>query len=204
MELCICIFLGEEKVAKPGEKKNERVGPEGSRGRRSRVWSRGCLVQEHTTGIGSHWLQASPPTCRVAVLSQALLGSTVSSSRCTREVGRPHRRPFCQTLGLSTAMSYATFLLHSKFQGENIYSTENLWKETASNQEDCLQPSDSCPILCLQMQSKWEVIWQWCEEAVPLKLQPFPQFQAMPHLLFYFQTANWQRNPWYNLVTTQN
>lgn len=126
MELCICIFLREEKVAKPGGKKNKRAGREGSRGRRSRVWSRGCLVQEHTTGIGSHWLQASPPTCRVAVLSQALLGSTVRSSRCTREVGRPHHRPFCQTLGLSIAMSYATFLPHSRFQGENIYSIENL------------------------------------------------------------------------------
>lgn len=46
VELRIFVVLREEKVAKPGKKKNKRVAAERSRWRGSRVWRRGCLVQE--------------------------------------------------------------------------------------------------------------------------------------------------------------
>lgn len=82
-ELCTCMVLREEKEANAEERKKRRVVPEGSRR---------CIVREYTPGKGSRWLRASPPTCRAAVLSQALLGS---STRCAREVGRPHHGLFC-------------------------------------------------------------------------------------------------------------
>lgn len=171
-ELCICIVFRDKKAAKPGEKKWKSVVPEGSRGRGPRVQSSHCLVQASerlsvATSIASYgrvpWEQQELH-CRDGSLATGCLVQLCDAPQ-------PHLTPaLSPTANFIEKMSTA----NKTFEGK-----PQIMRRAVSSHQTCVL------VYKYKCKVKREVIWQWCEEAVPLKLQLFSRVSAhaMPPIL---------------------